>query len=127
MKTRLQAAVAVCAFALVFSGTLFAQVTVEAEIAESVVDRTPQNPGTAFPADIGQVSAWSLVTGAEGTTIQHVWIHGDLEFPVSLDIDGSPWRTWSTKVIPPEWSGAWRVEIRDTDGNVIETLNFTIG
>jgi hypothetical protein len=40
---------------------------------------------------------------------------------------GSPWRTWSSKTIPPEWSGEWSVEIRDASGAVLETVGFTVG
>ena len=125
MKIRIL--VAILALGITLPTTSFAQVEVEAEIAERVVDRDPQNPGNAFPVDIGEVTAWTRVSGAEGTTIQHVWMHAGMEFPVSLEIDGTPWRTWSTKQIPPEWSGDWQVEIRGADGNVLDTLNFTVG
>jgi hypothetical protein len=100
---------------------------VEAQIAAQIVDREPQEAGTVFAADVGQVYCWSRFTGAEGTTIQHVWIHDGVEYPVSLAIGGSPWRTWSSKSIPPEWAGDWRVEIRDSSGNMMETLSFTVG
>jgi hypothetical protein len=102
-------------------------VTVEAVVAEAIVDRMPQNPGNEFAAEVGNVSVWTNVTGAEGSSIQHVWIFGEEEFPVTLQIGGSPWRTWSTKEIPPEWSGEWRVEIRDAAGNALDTVSFTIG
>ena len=102
-------------------------VTVEAVVAEAIVDRTPQNPGNQFAAEVGSVAVWTNVTGAEGSSIQHVWIFGEMEFPVTLQIGGSPWRTWSTKEIPPEWSGEWRVEIRDAAGNALDTVSFTIG
>ena len=127
MKSRPLTLLALAAACVALPGDVSAQVTVEAQIAEAIVDRMPQNPSTSFPLDIGHVSAWSNVTGAEGTTIQHVWIHGEMEFPVSLQIGGSPWRTWSTKTIPPEWAGDWRVEIRDAAGNLLDTLSFTVG
>lgn len=104
-----------------------AQISVEAQIATQIVDRTPQGAGTEFPGDVGELYCWSLVTDGTGETIEHVWIYGELEFPVPLEIGGSPWRTWSSKAIPAEWAGDWRVEIRDGDGNVLETLSFTIG
>lgn len=107
--------------------TLTAQVSVEAQIAEAVVDLEPQNPMSSFPAEVGQVACWTRVTGAEGSTIQHVWIHGEMQFPVTLNVGASPWRTYSTKTIPPEWSGDWRVEIRDADGNLLDTVSFTVG
>jgi len=101
--------------------------SVEAQIAAQIVDREPQQAGAVFAADVGQVYCWSRVTDAEGTTIQHVWIHDGVEHPVSLPVGGSPWRTWSSKSIPPEWAGDWRVEIRDGQGNMMETLSFTVG
>ncbi len=106
---------------------LSAQVTVEAEIAEAVVDMMPQNPATSFAAEVGSVVCWTRVTGAEGSEIRHIWIHGEMEFPVTLAVGGSPWRTWSRKTIPPEWSGEWRVEIRDAQGNLLDTRSFTVG
>ena len=104
-----------------------AQVEVEASIAASIVDRMPENPATSFPSDVGTLYCWTRVSGAAGTTLQHVWIHDGQEHPVSLDIGGSPWRTWSSKEIPAEWSGDWTVEIRDAAGAVLQTLSFTVG
>lgn len=101
--------------------------TVEAQVASEIVDRMPEGAGSAFPADVGEVFCWTRVSGAAGSTIQHVWIHEGTEFPVTLDIGGSPWRTWSSKSIPPEWSGEWRVEVRDGEGNVLQTVSFTVG
>lgn len=104
-----------------------AQVTVEAEIATAIVERMPEGVGSEFPADVGDLYCWSHVVGAEDSTISHVWIYRESEFVVPLTIGGSPWRTWSSKVIPPEWTGEWRVEIRDSGGDVLEELVFTVG
>lgn len=123
-------AVAVALAAAVLAGSadaVLAQATVEAEVATAIVDRMPDGAGSAFGVDVGEVFLWSRVEGAEGTTIQHVWIHGPHEFSVPLTIGGSPWRTWSSKVVPPEWTGEWTVEIRDSTGNLLDALSFTVG
>jgi len=104
-----------------------AQARVEAEVATSIVDRMPVGGGSEFSADVGELFVWTNVLDAGGTTIEHVWIRDGNEYPVSLAIGGTPWRTWSSKVIPPEWTGAWTVEIRSSDGGILETLNFTVG
>ena len=102
--------------------------TVEAVLARSVVDRAPQDTGVAFPADVGQLVLWMRVTGGEGQTLNHVWFYGDTEVGnVPLTIGGSPWRTWSRKTIPMEWTGAWHVEVRDASGAVLKRLDFTVG
>lgn len=127
MKKRLAVPILVAAGVLAsFAGPVAAQ-GVEAEVATAVVDRMPEGSGMSFPADVGELFVWSRVTDAEGTSIQHVWMHGDNEWPVTLAIGGSPWRTWSSKAIPPEWTGEWTVEIRAEDGTVLETLSFTVG
>ena len=103
------------------------QIQVEIAVGRSVVDRMPVDTASAFPADVGRVAAWTRVTGAAGDTLQYVWIHGENEFPVSLAIGGPSWRTWTTKEIPPDWTGEWRIEVRDSAGNVLVSKRFTVG
>jgi hypothetical protein len=99
-----------------------------AAVARSVVDRQPQDTATAFPADVGQLVCWTKVTGAGGTAIHHVWFHGDTQVgDMELQVGGSPWRTWSRKTVPPDWTGAWHVEVRDAAGTVLKRIDFTVG
>jgi len=103
-------------------------VSVDAVLARNVIDRAPQDTGTAFPAEVGSVVLWTRVTGADGQTLSHVWFYGDTEVGnVPLTIGGSPWRTWSRKTIPAEATGAWHVEVRDAAGNVLKRIDFTVG
>lgn len=103
-------------------------VAVEAVLARSVMDRAPQDTGSAFPDSVGTIVLWMRVTGAEAQTLHHVWFFGDTEVgDVPLTIGGSPWRTWSRKTVPLEAKGAWHVEIRDEGGNVLKRIDFTVG
>ncbi len=114
---------------LAVPGAVRAQLSVEeSAIALDVIDRMPVGSDSTFVASVGLVYCWTRVAGAEGeVAIHHVWFHGDQEMAdVELRIGGSPWRTWSSKAIVPEWTGAWRVEVRDSAGNVIETIRFTV-
>ncbi len=101
----------------------------ESSVATNVVDRMPTGVANTFMSDVERVYAWTRIEGANGETmIHHVWIHGGVErADLELRIGGSPWRTWSNKAIMPEWTGDWRVEVRDGGGNVLETLRFTVG
>lgn len=99
-----------------------------AVMAKSVADRVPQDTGSTFAADVGQVVCYTNVSGASGATIHHVWFHGsDQVGDVALTVGGSPWRTFSRKNIPAEATGAWHVEIRDGSGNMVRRVDFTIG
>jgi len=102
--------------------------TVEAVLARTIVDRVPQDTGSAFPDSVGTIILWTRVSGGDGQTLHHVWFFGDTEVgDVPLTIGGSPWRTWSRKAIPVEAKGAWHVEIRDDAGNVLKRIDFTVG
>lgn len=118
---------ALAAFTLLGVQSAQAQITVESAIATAIVDRMPEGSGSTFPADVGELYCWTRVLDGGGTRIHHVWIHDGDEQSVPLAVGGSPWRTWSSKIVPPEWTGDWRVEVRDDQGNVLETLSFTVG
>jgi hypothetical protein len=102
-------------------------IEVEAAVALAIEDRIPVDTGSAFPADVGRVWLWTSVTGAEGQTMSHVWSHGEHTWVVELQIGADRWRTWSNKTIPPEWTGEWKVEVRDGAGTVLKTVTFTVG
>ena len=100
----------------------------EGVVAKAVLDRQPQDTGSTFPADVGQVVCWTKLSGAEGSSVHHVWFHGDTQVgDVELQVGGSPWRTWSKKSVPPDWTGAWHVEVRDAAGTVLKRFDFTVG
>ena len=103
-------------------------VDAEIVIARSVQDLEPVGAGDDFPSNVGQLAGWTRVTGAANTTIEHVWRYQGMENVIPLRIgQGSPWRTWSRKTIPSDWTGQWTFEVRDAGGNVIATTTFTVG
>ena len=115
---------------LVTTGFAAQQRMVDAEIviARSVDDREPVGAGEDFPSNVGQLAGWTRVTGAANTTIEHVWRYQGMENVIPLRIgQGLPWRTWSRKTIPSDWTGQWTFEVRDAGGNVIATTTFTVG
>jgi hypothetical protein len=58
------------------------------------------------------------------TTVNHVYsVDGREVASVSLAVKGSPWTTWSRKTV---WAGAWKVELKDESGVVIESKEFTV-
>ena len=132
MKTMTTTLIALAFAALLAPQVASAQASLtvqESSVATMVVDRMPSGTAMSFPASVERLYAWTRIEGADGeTTIHHVWIQGDVErADIELRIGGSPWRTWSNKAIQPEWTGDWRVEVRDANGNVLETIRFTVG
>jgi plastocyanin len=105
-----------------------AAVTVEIAIGKSIDGRVPVDTASAFPADVGALVCWTSVTGAAaGTTITHTWTHGPHSVDVTLNVGGSPWRTFSRRTIPADWTGEWKVEVKDASGAVLASKTFTVG
>jgi hypothetical protein len=102
-------------------------VTVEIAIGKTIENRMPADTGSAFPADVGSLVCWTKVTGAAGTKISHVWTHGPDSATVELNVGGSPWRTYSRRTVPSDWTGEWKVEVKDSTGTVLATKTFTVG
>lgn len=100
----------------------------DAAIATSVVDREPQGSAESFAADVGQVHCWTrIVNAGDSTTVEHVWYHGEQELArIPLVARGPSWRTWSTKTVPPDRTGEWRVDIVGPGGTVLRSLRFTV-
>lgn len=93
-----------------------------------VENREPVGADTAFADTVGQVYCFTQISGAEDqTTISQVWYLNDEEkASVNLSVKGKTWRTWSSKRIPKEWDGTWRVEVKSASGNVLMSKEFVI-
>ena len=64
---------------------------------------------------------------AAPTTVTHAWYHeGRTMARVDLDVGAARWRTWSSKIILPEQTGAWEVKVLAADGTVLGAGTFAI-
>lgn len=99
----------------------------EAAVCTAVEDRAPVGAAETFPAGTEQLMCFTDLRNAGGQTIIHAWIHdGTTRARVELEVGGDRWRTWSSKKLLPEWTGAWQVKVMTADGAVLETLDFTV-
>ncbi len=125
-----RACFALLALGMAMPAVAQAQLSVdESAIGLDVIDRMPVGADSTFTADVERVYCWTRISGAPegGTTIHHVWIHGDQEMAdLELNIGAPSWRTWSNKAIMEDWTGDWRVEVRDDAGSVLATVRFTV-
>ncbi len=102
-------------------------VVTEIAVGTGVADRQIQGAAETFPTTVGTVYCFTKIGKTQaGATVEHAWYHGDQEVGrKQLAISGSPWRTWSSKVIPPEAAGDWRVDVV-ADGKVIKSVSFKV-
>ena len=101
---------------------------VAAAICKDVIEREAVDVGTSFPNTVTRLYCFTKIVGAEAPTeVMHVWSYGDVERArVSLSVKAASWRTYSSKVIQSHEVGSWRVDVLDTSGNLLESINFEI-
>lgn len=99
-----------------------------AAICEGVENREAVNVGTRFTSSTPRLYCFTKIVGAGSPTeVVHVWHYGDVERArVNLAVNANSWRTYSSKAIQAHETGAWRVDVLDTSGNLLETINFEI-
>lgn len=99
-----------------------------AAISRDVVNREAVDVGTRFPNSVSRLYCYTKIVGAsQPTEIVHVWSYGDVERArISLNVKSSNWRTFSSKAIQPHEIGAWRVDVLDSAGNLLQTINFEV-
>jgi hypothetical protein len=99
-----------------------------AAICKDVVDREAVDVGTRFPNSVQRLYCYTKIVGADQPTeIVHVWNYGDVERArITLSVKSSNWRTFSSKAIQAHEIGAWRVDVLDTAGNLLKTINFEV-
>jgi hypothetical protein len=118
------------ALGMVFAVAAFAS-TMQVEnsaIGEDVVNREVVREGNSFPASVGKLYCLSRIANIDNQTeVIHAWYYGSTERArVRLNVNPPAWRTYSSKVIQAHEIGAWRVEILDVDGNLLETVQFQV-
>ena len=101
---------------------------VAAAICKDVVEREAVDVGTQFSNSVSRLYCFTKAVSTEiPTEVVHVWSYGYVERArISLSVKAATWRTYSSKAIQSHEIGPWRVDVLDTSGNLLETINFEI-
>ena len=101
---------------------------VEGVICADVVDREPVDAGNEFETSVNRLYCFTKITGVQNPIeIAHVWYWGEVERArISLSVEASGWRTWSTKAIQAHETGEWHVDVLGPGDELLKTLTFTI-
>jgi hypothetical protein len=72
------------------------------------------------------VSSFSEVTGQQGETLQYRWLYnGKQVLRIRVPVGSNRWRSHSTKRIYASMKGSWRVELRNSAGELLASIDFT--
>ena len=101
---------------------------VAAAISKNVVALEAMDVSNRFSNSTPRLYCFTKVVGAsQPTEIVHVWSYNNVERArISLAIKTASWRTYSSKAIQAHEIGPWRLDVLDTSGNLLETINFEI-
>jgi hypothetical protein len=100
-----------------------------AVICEDIRDGQPVNEGIIFSSDLGKITCFTEFDSIkEKTTIYHCWYFKDnlRAKKKPLVLNPPKWSTFSQMEPRETDKGPWRVEIVDGDGNILQTLRFSI-
>ncbi len=97
-------------------------------ICTSIEKWQPVGTDSVFSADAGKLYCFTKINSQTDTSeISHVWFYQDKQMAkINLPVKAKSWRTWSAKTIMPAWKGNWKVEVQDSNGNVIESISFRL-
>lgn len=101
-------------------------VLVQAVMCESIENFHPVNPSVVFSLSQGEIFCFSKFDPVfEKTYIFHKWYYKDkLISTMKLVLNPPKWSSFSRIQIRDEDKGPWRVEIRDADDTLLQTLRF---
>lgn len=98
-------------------------IQIEAKLGKDVIDRELTEEAATFT--LGERAyLWMRVTDGAGRSITVVWTHGDHRYETTLDIGGSPWRTWAYKTLGH--AGEWSVSVHDAEGKEHAQMTFQV-
>jgi hypothetical protein len=99
-----------------------------AAMCEGISDRMPVNPTIVFPVSNKSVYCLSSFDPVkEKSHINHFWYRKDkLVSNVRLLIQPPRWTTYSSIDLRESDKGPWRVDVVDSNNNLLKTLRFSI-
>jgi hypothetical protein len=95
----------------------------EAKLGKGVHARQITEAATTFAVN-EKAYLWMRIDGGSGQIVKVVWHNRDNVDTVSLNIGGSPWRTWSSRTLAT--AGDWKVTVTDANDQVLNETSFKV-
>jgi len=98
-------------------------------IATDIIEKDPIGVSRLFLNNINTLYCFTALENSSiNNIIVHTWEFKNQDYLKSFINVGksSYWRCWSRITIRPEMTGEWKVTITDTDGNYLDSIEFSI-
>lgn len=96
-------------------------------LTSGIKNREPVDDlGTKIDGNLEQtIYVFSDIRNMAGQRLTHRWLLNGREVAkINLAIGGIRWRTYSRKTITPEMVGQWRIELLNSDGDLLTSHKF---
>ena len=99
-----------------------------AVMCETIQEYAPVNPAVVFSIERGRISCFTEFNPVpEQTYIHHKWYRKDsLVTDKRLTINPPSWSSFTSMQLRDADKGPWRVEVTDVNGEIMQTLRFSI-
>jgi len=103
-------------------------VLVRAVMCEDIQGQTPTNLTSVFSIELRKAICFTSFDPVPSkTVIYHHWFHRDRpSATIKLSLKPPRWSTYSSIQLRAEDLGPWRVEVTDTQGQILQILRFSI-
>ena len=96
-----------------------------ATFTTDINEHEPMDEVTELTNNINKIYYFTEIKGLEGQTLTHRWeLNGEIQASVSIPIGGDRWRIWSSKNLPSNATGEWRVMVLDEAGGELSQDSF---
>jgi hypothetical protein len=101
---------------------------VQAIMCEDLQELVPQNPTTVFSIERRKAICFTVFDPVpQKSIIYHQWFHRDqTSARIKLTLKPPRWSTFSSIQFRAKDIGPWRVEIIDSQGNILDVIRFSI-
>ncbi|MFQ5605664.1 MAG: DUF2914 domain-containing protein [bacterium] len=90
-----------------------------------IVAREPVDEVDSVYTDVKRIFFFTDIRNMQGKTVLHRWVHeGQIRAEIVFEVGGPRWRVYSSKNLAEDWLGNWKVEVFDTEGNLLTTGKF---
>lgn len=99
-----------------------------AVFTRAVVNREPVDNLETVPGNINFLYYFTELKGFTGEVIIHRWeFEGKIVAETRFEVGGPRWRVWSSRPLPPDHVGTWRVSVLDFQGRIVAISDFAHG
>lgn len=98
-----------------------------AVVCTAIVNNSCEGASTVFSTSVGKVYGFSQAVNVPDKLI-HVWFYKDKELGriAMAAPKAAAWKCYSNITLDRNMVGPWRLEARDTSGNILASFDFTV-